>query len=81
MKKGRTKPKQLYLVKGRSIDGTVYADAVGSSFLSWVPAAEDASKLTTEEAIKIIKEQRRKNRTADADSTIGCLCMIPLEEA
>jgi len=63
----------LWLVQGRSVDGTVYAGTHGT----WHASPRDAAAMPLLDAAALVDATRAANRERDADSAIGRLALIP----
>lgn len=63
----------LYIVKGRSIDGTVYCMGEGM----WGNRKADAKKMSHADAVVVLTERQDRNRFVDPDAVIGRLDIIP----
>ena len=62
----------LYIVKGRSQDGTVWS--MGGT--SWSPYRKDALRMINDEAQEIVRARRERNQVCDIDMAIGQLEII-----
>lgn len=73
--KHMTTATHIYIVRGRSIDGTIYACEHGM----WCDSRRDAKRYMTEaQAQARIDAQRKINARSDADSIIGHLTIITI---
>ena len=57
------------IIRGRSIDGTVFYMPGGG----WTDSIKQAAKLSPEIAERIMNERRERNRNCDPDAMIGRL--------
>ena len=77
-----SRPRGVY-VRGRSIDGRVYAQVAHTadrpashlSAVAWTSHRAYASRMTESDAERVIAARRDRNRLCDADSIIGRLEM------
>lgn len=68
----------LFIVRGRSIGGTVYCSA-GDGAYHWCSEKADALPMSHTLAETTIKRRIERNRQGDADSAIGRLEAVPYE--
>lgn len=65
----------MFIVRGRSIDGTVWWDGNG-----WTNDCDSAVVLDHDAAVAVINQRRERNKQVDPDFIIGHLDMIEVTE-